>query len=228
MAKYFQKEVKKLKKMILNLGASVEENVLNSVKAFDSGDAHLAKKIIAKEIDINRREIQIEEECLKIMALYQPVAFDLRYLVAVLKINSDLERIDDLVVNFADRTLDLPQPLPVEVPFNISEMANDVKKMLKKSLDALVNLSAGTAWQVLALDPAVDLIYKEAHEKVKQAIQEQPNYVNEYISFLSVARYLERIGDLASNIAEDVIYLIEGEIVRHMPLSEALSKIDEQ
>jgi phosphate transport system protein len=215
MAKHLQREIENLKKKILNLSARVEAAVHDSTKAIEERDAHLAQKVIENDIVIDQQEVEIEEECLKILALYQPVAIDLRFIIAVLKINSDLERVGDLAVNVAERAAFLAtQPKP-DISFDFVGMARAAQLMLTKSLDALVNLSIELAQEVCASDDAIDAMNREMYIKVQQAIRAHPEQMESLIHMLSASRHLERIADHATNIAEDVIYMIEGQIVRH-------------
>ncbi len=160
-------------------------------------------------------EVEIEEECLKILALYQPVAIDLRFLAAVIKINNDLERIADEAVNIARRVSIIAKREKIDISFDYSLMAGKAEYMLKKSLDALVNLDIDLAFKVCTLDDEVDEMLREAYDRIKQAIGEYPDRVGYLINLLLISRHLERIADHGTNIAEEVIYLIEGEIVRH-------------
>lgn len=215
MTVHMLRELDKLKKMILALSAVVEESVQHGVLALVKRDESLARKVILMGEEVNQMEVDLEEECLKILALYQPVASDLRFIVAVLKINNDLERINDLAGNLATRTLDLMATVNTPPPFDVVEMGSAVENMLRKSLDALVNLDDQLAWQAIRLDDAVDNQHKDNFARVKQQIRQQPEQIDGLISYLSVSRYLERIADLATNVAEDVIYLVDGRIVRH-------------
>jgi phosphate transport system protein len=160
-------------------------------------------------------EIEVEEECLKILALYQPVAVDLRFIVAVLKLNNDLERIGDLSVNIAERAQTLTQTPRTEFNVKLSTMAEKSRNMLKKSIDALVNMDADLAREVCVSDDEVDQLNRDIFATVKTGIGEFPAELDCFLHILSVSRQLERIGDHATNIAEDVLYLISGEIVRH-------------
>jgi phosphate transport system protein len=160
-------------------------------------------------------EVDIEEECLKNLALHQPVAKDLRFLISVLKINNDIERIGDLSVNIAETALFLNLRKKIEPPFDLSKMADLVKNMVKKSLDALLQENVALAKEVLAEDQEVDEIHRNAYPIVTKDILEHPESADSYIRMLSVSRYLERIADYATNISEDVIYMVEGNIVRH-------------
>jgi len=215
MTIHFQRELEKIKKRILSLGAMVEERVRMVIKALETRDGDAAEKIIISDHEIDEMEVEIEEECLKILALYQPVAIDLRFLTAVIKINNDLERIADEAVNIAERVQVIAKRQRLDVPFNHSLMAEKSEFMLKKSLDAFVNMDVDIALHVCTLDDEVDNMMNEAYDVVKQAIGKHPDRVSYLINLLLVSRHLERIADHATNIAEEVIYLVEGEIVRH-------------
>jgi phosphate transport system protein len=160
-------------------------------------------------------EVEVEESCLKILALYQPVAIDLRFIIAVLKINNDLERVGDLAVNIAERAIFLATQPEVNVELDFTTMAVKTQEMLKKSLDALVNLNAGLAREVCACDDEIDAINRQMYLTVQDAMNTHPDQIEPLTHLLSASRHLERIADHATNIAEDVIYMIEGEIVRH-------------
>jgi phosphate transport system protein len=215
MAKHLHRELEKIKKRVLSLGAQVEERVRMVIKAIESRDAAVAEKIIKMDYEIDEIEVEVEEECLKILALHQPVAVDLRFLTAVIKINNDLERIGDEAGNIAQCVHYMARREKVDVPFEYSVMGEQVETMLKMSLDALVNLDLDLAFRVLTMDDVVDDKYGVIYDQVKDLILENPNNVGYMINLFLVARHLERIGDHATNIAEEVIYLIEGEIVRH-------------
>ncbi len=215
MTIHFQRELEKIKKRILSLGAMVEERVRMVIKALETRDGDAAKKIIISDHEIDEMEVEIEEECLKILALYQPVAIDLRFLTAVIKINNDLERVADEAVNIAERVQVIAKRQRLDIPFNHSLMAEKSESMLKKSLDAFVNMDVDVALRVCALDDEVDNMMNEAYDLVKHAIGKHPDRVSYLINLLLVSRHLERIADHATNIAEEVIYLVEGEIVRH-------------
>lgn len=215
MTQHLQREVEKLKKMILALSAVVEESVQRAVRSLEEMDVPLAEQVIGSDDQVDQMEVDLEEECLKVLALHQPVAADLRFIVSVLKINNDLERIADLAVNVADRTLGLAEERRIEPPFDLAQLARKVEAMLTKSLDALVNFDAALAREVCTLDDEVDAIHKGNYRLVKERIRANADEINALVQYISVSRHLERIADLATNIAEDVIYLIEGEIVRH-------------
>lgn len=215
MTQLLEKELEALKKKLLKLSAIVEEVVILAVKSIAERDEKLAVRIIDEDIEIDRMEVELEEDCLKLLALHQPVAVDLRFIVAALKINNDLERIGDLAVNIAERTVFLTTREKVDSPLDLSEMAETVKKMVRKSLDAFVRMDEDLAHEVLVMEKGVDELHREMYGKIEGVIRSCPAEIQTYISLLNVSRNLERIADHATNIAEDVIYLIEGKIVRH-------------
>ncbi len=162
-------------------------------------------------------EVEIEEECLHTLALYNPVANDLRFVVSVLKINGDLERIADKAVNIAEQVSGLIEsPLVDTLPFDFLGQSERVRSMLKKSLDALVHADAELADWVRRTDDQVDKVHREMGRSVKQAIREHPDQVDGLLTLWSLSRQLERIADHAVNIAEDVIYMVKGDILRHV------------
>jgi phosphate transport system protein len=215
MAKQLPREIEKLKKRILFLSAMVEESVQKAVRAIEERDPKLAKEVMNADPDVDQMEVDVEEECLKILALHQPVAIDLRFIIAVIKINNDLERIGDLAVNIAERAAYLATRQRVPIPFDFVGMADKAQAMLRKTLDALVNMDPNLAREVCASDDEVDTINREMYAQVKDGIRKHPERLDCLIHVLSASRHLERIADSATNIAEDVIYMTEGEIVRH-------------
>ncbi|MBD3380898.1 MAG: phosphate signaling complex protein PhoU [candidate division Zixibacteria bacterium] len=215
MSVHLHREITSLKKSILSLSAMVEEKVWKSVRALTDRDENLAKSVIEADIEIDKMEVRIEEDCLKILALHQPVAIDLRFIVAVLKINNDLERIGDLAVNIAIRCVALANMSRVDPPPDFQIMAKKTKEMLKKSLDALVNMDTELAMKVREADDEVDEINRLMYEHIKGLISKDLSLLDAAIHLLIVSRNLERIADLATNIAEDVTYMTEGKIVRH-------------
>jgi len=212
-----QREIEKLKKSILTLGALVEERLYMAIRSINQREKSIALNVIDGDREIDDMEVELEEECLKLLALHQPVAIDLRFIIAVLKINNDLERIGDLVVNIGERASYMVEQEEVPVPFDFNAMSEKVKTMLKTSLDSLVNMDTNLAHKVRNMDDEVDEINRQMFNQVYKGIPESPEHISVYLNHLSVSRHLERIGDLATNIAEDVIYMVEGKIVRHAP-----------
>ena len=215
MTIHMSNEIKKLKKKLLALSSHVEEQLWSAVRSIKERDAELAKRVISSDLEIDQDEVDVEEECLKILALYQPVAIDLRFIVTALKINNDLERIGDLSVNIAERSEFLARQDPIQAPFDFDLMAEKAQAMVHKGIEALVNIDTDLAYEVCGMDDEVDAINKEMYDLVKQSILKEPGHIESLIHLLSVSRHLERIGDHATNIAEDVIYMAEGKIIRH-------------
>lgn len=217
MAKHLQRAINQLMEQLIALGAKVESSVKRSVQSLEESDIPLAEQVIREDSEIDKRELDIEEECLKIFALHQPVAVDLRYLVAVLKINNDMERIGDLAQNIAGHTLRILRASALVKPsqLDVTPIYHKVQVMLKKSIDAIVNLDVKTAGEIMKADDEVDRLHREYAQRVVEEIRTHPDKAEVLIQYIHVARHLERIADHTTNIAEDVIYLIEGEIVRH-------------
>jgi phosphate transport system protein len=213
--KHFSRELEKVKKQILSLGALVEERVRMALSAVDNNDAEMAHEIIKTDYEIDEMEVEIEEECLKVLALHQPVAVDLRFLIAVIKINNDLERIGDQAVNIAERVGVTSKRDVQNLLFDYSSMGEKAQKMLKMSLDALVNMDYDLAFKVVMMDDEVDKIKDDAYDRIKRAMSENPDKIGYLINLLLISRHIERLADHSTNIAEEVIYMIEGEIIRH-------------
>lgn len=209
------KEITKLKKLILQMCARVEEAVRHAVDSVSRRDISTARLVIAMDDDIDRMEVDIEEECLKILALHQPVAIDLRYVIACLKMNNDLERIGDLAVNIAGRSISAAEYGEDSLILDFAPMMDITRKMLKQALDALINMDASLAAKVVSEDDELDKLNRQMHLEVNRLIKANPAKCEYYIHLLCVARHLERIGDYATNISEDVVYLVTGEIIRH-------------
>lgn len=215
MSAHLQHALNDLKKRILNLSARVEEAVQKATEAFETCNAQMAQEIISSDVQIDMAEVEIEEECLKILALHQPVAVDLRFIVAVLKINNDLERVGDLAVNIAERACFLATRTMPDVPFDFGYMAAKVQKMLKDSMDAVVEMDVQKALEVCLADDEVDMMNALMYDLTRQKFTEPDTDAGCLLHMLSVSRHLERIADQATNIAEDAIYMVKGEIVRH-------------
>ena len=215
MTIHMANEIQKLKSKLLFLCSLVEQSLWKAVKSLRERDSKLAREVIDDDVLIDQNEVDVEEECLKILALHQPVAVDLRFIITALKINVDLERIGDLSVNIAERSEFIARQEPSPIPFDFDTMARITQKMLRDSLDALINMNCAKAATVLKDDDEVDAINKEMYDQVKSAIQEHPEHVENLIHLLSVSRHLERIADHAVNIAEEVIYMVEARIIRH-------------
>ncbi len=213
--RHLEREIDRLKRKILGLGAIVEDNLRLAVQAIETRDLDKARAVITSDMAVDELEVEVEEDCLKLLALYQPVASDLRFLIAVIKINSELERIGDLAANICQRAVALTHEYPVPVPSEVGIMADRTVRILERSLDALVRQDATLARQVLAADTEIDLMYEELIRQLKEIIRTDLDNLDAIVLLFSVARYLERLADHATNIAEDVLYMVEGEIHRH-------------
>lgn len=210
-----RRKVEKLKERVLALGTRVEEAVQKSVKAIKQRDAALAAEVIDGDREIDTMEVDLEEDCLEVLALHQPVAQDLRFIIGILKINSDLERIGDYAVNIAETATHLASESRLEIPDDYFVMAGKTQSMLKTSLDAFVTMSADMAYRILAEDDEVDFMRHTLHRDFEERVTVETDHRQPLIHLFLVSRHLERIADQATNIAEDVIYMTTGAIVRH-------------
>jgi phosphate transport system protein len=216
MSLHLQRDLDALKKEILQLGNVVESAINFAILALVNRDSELAQKAQGFEDEINNKEVTIEEECLKILALHQPVAVDLRFIVVVLKVNNDLERMGDVARNIALRAQYLASqpPLPIFQEM-ASELPEMVRSMVRKALDSLVTLDVGLSLKVMKMDSRVDEINRRMYTEVRNIIEADVKNTEVALSLLSTSRYMERIADLATNIAEDVVFMVEGRVVRH-------------
>ena len=199
----------------------VEGQVEKAVRAVQMRDDELAAEVERLDEEIDLREIEVEEECLKTLALYQPVAGDLRFVVSTLKINHDLERIGDLAVNIARKVRGLVFDPPPEVTCDLGLMCEKTQFLLRDSIDSLVSLNASEAASICTRDDEIDQMKATIRKEIEAAIRQQPDKVGSLLRLLAVSRNLERIADLATSIAEDVVYLVEGRIMRHPTLTAA-------
>jgi len=216
MSLHLHRDLDKLKKEMLRLGNMVELAINNAFLALNNRDSSYVEEVVTNEEQINEMEVQIEEECLKILALHQPVAVDLRFLVVVLKVNNDLERMGDIAKNIAERAKDLMESDVIpDLGQPMQGLPDLVRTMVRSSLDSLVKLDDQLARKIIEMDDEVDQINRDMYAAVKSLVAEQPSVADSAINLLSCSRNMERIGDLATNIAEDVIFVVEGKVVRH-------------
>jgi phosphate transport system protein len=217
MSKHLERDLDNLQKDLLALAASVEEAIHKAIRALQERDVPLAHEVIDGDNDIDEEENHVEEECLKVLALHQPVAVDLRRVTSVLQINTDLERMADLAEDIAERAVALARWPVIPIPADLQRMTDLTSSMVRQALDAFVNLDAKLARLVCRLDDEVDRYNKSIIDELIRLMQRSPDMVEPGLSLFSATRHLERIADHATNIAEDVIYLVEGAIVRHRP-----------
>jgi phosphate transport system protein len=222
MSKHWDRDLDNLQRHLMALAACVEEAIFKGIRALQERNTALAEEVIAGDSVIDQEENHVENDCLKMLALHQPVAVDLRRIIAALKINTDLERMADLAVNIAERAVSLAELPRIAVPDKLQHMTDLTTSMVRQSLDAFVMLNAEQARRVIRMDDEVDRYNREIIAELIGHMQRTAELVPAFMSFFSAVRQLERIADHATNIAEDVVYLIEGEIIRHhpMPLSE--------
>jgi phosphate transport system protein len=224
MAKHLERDLENLQRDLLALAASVEEAIHKAIRALRERETDPAQQVIVGDTQIDQEENHIEEECLKILALHQPVAVDLRRIAAALKINTELERMADLAEDIAERALYLAQLPVISVPEKLQRMTDLTTTMVRQSLDSFVNLDSRQARRVIRLDDEVDRYNNEIIQELIGMMQESPAMVEPGLSLFSATRHLERIADHATNIAEDVVYLVEGTIVRHQPAAVAVAE----
>jgi phosphate transport system protein len=217
MSLHLIRDLEALKKELLQLGNLVEYAIDSAILALHNRETTLADRVLQIELEINEKEVLIEEECMKMLALHQPVAVDLRFIVAVLKVDNDLERMGDFAKNIAKRALDLArlQPVPVFPEF-VVELPDLVRTMVRKSLDSLVTLDVDLARSIIKMDKRVDEINAKMYLEVRRLITEDVTRTEAALNLLSCSRHMERIADLSTNIAEDVLFMVEGKVMRHM------------
>jgi phosphate transport system protein len=215
MTRHIERQLEHLKEKILRVGTLVEEAISKSISAVINRDAALAQRVLTSDEAIDRMEVEVEEECLKILALYQPVAADLRFVIAVLKINNDLERMGDLAKNIAKRVSQLEGIETIEIPPEIRPMAMQAEEMVRECLAAVIHGDPALARRIREQDDIVDNARQKIRRRILAGIKDNPDDVEALLRVNSITKHIERIADMATNVAEDVIYMVEGEIVRH-------------
>ncbi len=227
MTRHFENELEYLKKRLLELGAMAEDRLHKAVFAIRDMDQAMAKEIIDTDYQIDELEVEIEEECLKVIALYQPVAIDLRFLGVTIKINNDLERIADEAVNIAHRVKALDGKDNQEKYYDYFPMGKKVKSMLRKSLNAFVEKDSLAAKEVLFADDEIDMMRNDIYHELKTLGDNRQINTSYLLNFFLISRHLERVADHSTNIAEEVIYMVEGEIVRHADKNDIDRRVSE-
>ena len=215
MSKHLQNEIENLKRRVLTIGATVVDAIQKALVALEERRADVAAEVMEGDKKIDSAEVELEEECLKLLALYQPVAEDLRFIAAVMKINNDLERMGDEAVNIAEHASFLARNAPIRVPPQFQAITTAAMRMVWESLDAFVLGDTINARRICADDDEVDQLNREIINAVWRIMRDDPDTVERATHLFSVSRHLERIADHATNIAEDVVYMVEGKIIRH-------------
>jgi phosphate transport system protein len=211
----FDEELTALKERILRMGALVETQVANAIKALVDRDAELARSVIATDHQVNAYDVEIDEECIRLIALRQPAASDLRFITTAMKISTDLERMSDLAEDICERAIELTEEPQLKPYIDIPRMAEYARTMLKEALDAFVNRNADLARKVCRDDTPVDELTGQIFRELLSYMMENPQTIRRAIRITFVAKYIERIADHATNVAEMVVYLVEGKIIRH-------------
>ncbi len=212
----YEHELKDLRDKILLAGGKVEEMIANAMKALIQSESKTAQDVIISDHEMNTLEKEIDDLCFNILARRQPTASDLRFIITALKIITDLERIGDLGVNIAERTLELLDETPLKPYVHLPILSNMSQKMVKDALDSFVTMDVNLAREVLTRDDAVDELTKKIHNELLELMKEDPQNISRGVRLISVTKYLERIADHATNVAEMVLFLIKGEDVRHL------------
>jgi len=216
MTKQLIRDLEEVSNSLLRLTASAEDAVSRALSAVLARDLDLAREVVEGDIVIDRMEVKLEEDCLKLLALHQPVAGDLRFVVSAIKITNDLERIGDLAKSIAKRALEIDHGPPIVPPEGFEQMADDVRAMIRNAIHALVRSDSHLARKVLVRDDEIDLQYRRMLKSLQaRMIQGDDSELDPLLRWQGVVRAMERIADMATNISEDVIYLVEGDIVRH-------------
>ncbi len=215
MSLHLYRDLENLRKRLHGLGDLVEKSIAAATRAFVERDVEAARGVVQGDRDVDTAEVRLEEECLKVLALHQPVAGDLRTVITVLKVNTDLERMGDAAESIAARALQLAEQPRFEVPAEVAQMVAMARGMTRKALDCLVREDPQLAREVLADDLGVDSLQRRLFEILQERMRRHPEQVEAAVLVLSMTRQVERIADLATNIAEDVVFLLEGQIVRH-------------
>ena len=215
MTKHLERDLNQLSNQISDLGALVSESTSKCMVMLQTFDRGIAKEIVEAEAEVNTTEVDIEEECLKVLALHQPVAGDLRFLIVVLKVNNDLERMGDQVVNIAERVSFLADKERVVADLDFVAMGDIASRMVSQSVKALVKRDSLMAREVLAMDDDLDAMHARTYRVIQDVMAGNPDIVIPAVSYLTISSNLERLGDLATNIAEEIIFMEEGEVIRH-------------
>ncbi len=219
----FEEEITNLKKLLLEMAGSVEEMIAKSIKALKEKNMILAEEVIKSDDKINKMEIEIDKLCIKILALYHPEAEDLRTVTMIMKINNDLERIGDHAVNISEKAIYLADKPPVKPLIDIPKMAEKAMEMLRESLDSFVNKNEELAVQVCKKDDEVDLLETQVIRELITYMIADPTVIDRAIYLILLARDLERVADLTTNIAEDTFYIASGKVLKHHAMEEGIS-----
>ena len=215
MPRHFHEELEALKQTLLAMGGLVEDQIRRVMKALLERDDVMAQEVIERDRQVNTYDVEVDEQCVSLLALYQPAAGDLRFITTAMKIVTDLERIGDQAVNIAQRVLELNREPQLKPYIDLPRMADKAQRMVKESLDAFVARDTALARQVCGEDSEVDLLKEQIFRELLTFMMEDPRTIPRAIRLILISRFMERVADHATNIAEMVVYLVEGKMVRH-------------
>jgi phosphate transport system protein len=213
--RHFEDELQRLQQLLLRMGGLVEQQIARAIESLVERDSDLAREVIERDREVNQLDILIDEECLKVIALHQPAAVDLRLVTTALKINTDLERIGDMAVNICERALELNEEPTLKPYIDIPRMAKEAQAMVRTSLDSFVQRDTHLAEQVVAQDDVVDGLAHQVYRELLSYMAEDPKTISRATRILLISKYLERIADHATNIAEMVVFMVDGKMIRH-------------
>ena len=216
MARKLEHDLSDLKDRVLRMGSLVEDAIRKSIKALVERDQDLALAVIDGDAVVNTHDVEIEEECIRLLAIWQPTGSNLRFITTAIKIITDLERMGDLAVDICERTIELLDEPQLKPYIDIPRMAEAAQKMLKDSLDAFVSRDADLAMKVCEADDFVDNLNQQIFNELLIYMLQDPKNIARAVRLTYVAKYLERVGDHATNIAEMVVYMVKGKVIRHM------------
>ena len=219
--KHLDKDLLRLENRISELGRLVIDSTNGCIQCIETFDKTLTAEILASEDLINEMEVDIEEDCLKILALHQPVAFDLRFIIVVLKVNNDLERMGDQALNIVERINFLSDLDRLALDLDFNTMGSICRNMVEKSLEALKLRDLNRAQEVVNMDDEVDALHARNYRVLQQAMENDPKIITPAISYLTISNNLERLADLATNIAEEIIFMEGGQVIRHQASQES-------
>ena len=215
MHRHFDDELKDLKAKLLRMGGMVEEQIQGALRALVERDSHLAREIIENDHQVNALDVEVDEDCLRLLALQQPTARDLRLVTTAMKISTELERMSDLAENVCERAIELNEEPQLKPYIDIPRMANWALQMVREALDAFVMSDSALARKVTADDDFIDDLTQQLFRELLSFMIENPQTITRAIRITFIAKYLERIADHATNVAELVVYMVEGKIIRH-------------
>jgi phosphate transport system protein len=213
--RHFEGELQTLQQLLLRMGGLVEQQIARAIESLVERDSDLARDVIERDREVNQLDILIDEECLKVIALHQPAAGDLRLVTTALKINTDLERIGDMAVNVCERAIELNEEPTLKPYIDIPHMAKEAQAMVRTSLDSFVQRDTELAVQVIDQDDVVDALAHQLYRELLSYMAEDPKTISRATKILLISKYLERIADHATNIAEMVVFMVDGTMIRH-------------